>query len=313
MKQYIGVEIGGTKQQIASFDETGAMLQIISEKIALPDGAKNILDWMCLHVPELINENTVGIGVGFGGIIDTRIGLSTCSVQVPGWENFNVKDWFENTFHLPTIVINDTVCGGYAEVLFGTGVGHDIYFYTNIGTGCGGALFMHGKNYDGWGTGGAYLGQCFIPGWNEGDPAIQMERICSGSSIERRIRQPGYIPESSLLYQMVGGKTEAARCPDLCKAANEGDAFALAEIDKWAQRYAIALSNFIALFAPTCVAIGGGVANNGETILAPIRKHCDELAFCSIKGCYEIVQCKTMDNAVLIGAAMYARDGFHTL
>ena len=35
--------------------------------------------------------------------------------------------------------------------------------------------------------------------------------------------------------------------------------------------------------------------------------------FCSIKGCYEIVQCKTMDNAVLIGAAMYARDGFQTL
>lgn len=313
VKQYIGVEIGGTKQQIASFDENGEMIRIISEKIPLPNGARDIRDWMCLHIPELITPDTAAIGVGFGGIVDSRSGISTCSVHVPGWEQFPLKTWFEKTFSLPTTVVNDTVCGGYAEVLFGTGVGHDIFFYTNIGTGCGGALFMHGKSYDGWGMGGAYLGQCFVPAWDEADKVERMENLCSGSSIERRIRRPGYIPETSLLYRMVDGKTETARCPDLCTAAREGDAFALAEIDRWARRYATALTNFITLFAPTRVAIGGGVSNNGDIVLDPIRRYCEEMAFVSVKGKYDIVRCKTMDNAVLIGAAMYARDGFATL
>jgi len=313
MKEYIGVEIGGTKQQIASFDENGQLLHIISERIPLPRGAVDIQDWMCLHIPELITERTVGIGVGFGGIVDSRIGLSTCSVHVPGWEQFNLKEWFEAKFSLPTTVVNDTVCGGYAEVLFGTGVGHDIFFYTNIGTGCGGALFLHGKSYDGWGMGGAYLGQCYVPGWEDGDEPERMENLCSGSSIERRLRRDGYVPASSVVLTKAGGNHCDIRCPHLFAAAEEGDRFALAEIDRWAKRYAVALSNFITLFAPTRVAIGGGVSNAGETVLGPIRHYCDELAFVSVKGQYDIVQCKSMDNAVLIGAAMYARDGFVTV
>ncbi len=313
MKEYIGVEIGGTKQQLASFDETGKMLRVISERIPLPRGAVDILDWMQKHLPTLLNENTVAIGVGFGGIVDSHKGTSACSVHVPGWDQFPIKEWFEETFKLPVTVVNDTVCGGYAEVLFGTGIGHEIFFYTNIGTGCGGALFVRGVSYDGLGLGGAYLGQCFVPSMDGTERVERMETICSGSSVEKRIRQSGYIPETSLLYRMLDGKCENARYLDLCRAAEAGDAFANEEIDRISYRYSVALTNFVTLFAPTRVAIGGGVANSGDTILDPIRKYTMSMAFVSVKDRFDIVQCKTMDHAVLIGAAMYARDGFKRL
>ena len=313
MKQYIGVEIGGTKQQIASFDEEGKLLTLISEKIPLPNGADDIRDWMKINVPKLVTADTVGIGVGFGGIVDSRIGLSYGSIHVPGWEDFPLKKWFEEQFGLPTTVVNDTVCGGYAEVLFGTGRGIDYFFYTNIGTGCGGALFIKGKNYDGWGTGGAYMGQMFIPSWDGSTDVVRMETICAGSFWEKRLRAPGYIPENSLLYRMLNGNTAAVRCPDVCQAAREGDAFSLSEIDRWARRYATAVANFITCFALQRVSIGGGVANNGDILFDPIRKYAEEFAFISVKDHYDIVRCETMDNAVLIGAAMYARDGFTTI
>ncbi len=313
MKEYIGVEIGGTKQQLASFDENGRLIDLISERIPIPNGAVDIRNWIEENLPRLISERTVAIGVGFGGILDSRTGVLYASVHVDGWDRFPLKNWFEETFGLPTTVVNDTVCGGYAEVLFGTGKGIDYFFYTNIGTGCGGALFIKGKNYDGWGTGGAYMGQMFIPSWDGSTDVVRMETVCAGSFWEKRLRTPNYIPTDSLLYRRLGGKTDAVRCVDLCLAAKDGDAFSLAEIDRWARHYAIALSNFITCFAIQRVSIGGGVANSGEIVLAPIRKHAEELAFMSVKGEYDIVRCQSMDNAVILGAAMYARDGFVTI
>ena len=313
MKQYIGVEIGGTKQQLAAFDENGVLLERISERIPLPNGAVDIRNWIRAQLPRLINDQTVGIGVGFGGILDSRTGVSFASVHVEGWDQFPLKQWFEQTFGLPTTVVNDTVCGGYAEVLFGTGRDVDYFFYTNIGTGCGGALFIKGKNYDGWGTGGAYMGQMFIPSFDDKTDAVRMETVCAGSFWEKRLRAPHYIPEDSLLYRRLNGSTEAVRCADLCQAAREGDPFSLNEIDRWARHYAFALANFIVCFAIQRVSIGGGVANSGEIVLSPIRKHVDELTFLSVAGQYEIVRCTTLDDAVILGAAMYARDGFDTI
>ena len=313
MKQYIGVEIGGTKQQLASFDEEGNLIELISERIPLPNGADDIRGWIEENLPRLVSADTVGIGVGFGGIVDSRTGISFASVHVKGWDRFPLKTWFEEKFGLPTTVVNDTVCGGYAEVLFGTGKGIDYFFYTNIGTGCGGALFIKGKNYDGFGTGGAYLGQMLVPSWDGETDVARMETICAGSFWEKRLRAQGYIPEDSLLYKSLGGRTDTVSCADLCRTAREGDPFSLAEIDRWARRYATALSNFITCFGLQRVSIGGGVANAGDIVLDPVRKYVDAFAFMSVEGRYDIVRCRSMDHAVVIGAAMYARDGFVSL
>lgn len=313
MKEYIGVEIGGTKQQVASFDETGKMLKIFSERVPLIRGAEDILDWMKEKIPQLTTENTVKIGVGFGGIVDTSDGSSACSVHVPGWDKFPIKKWFEETFHLPTIVVNDTVCGGYAEIVQGAGKGVGSFFYTNIGTGCGGGMFKNGVSYDGIGTGGAYHGQIYVPDWTNANTPIRMEKICCGPSIEARLRTPGYVPESSMLYEMCGGDVSRLTCREWGAAAKAGDEFALADIDKWARTYAIALSTLITVMAPEKIAIGGGVANLGDIVLDAIKKHVADLIFISMEGRYEIVLCETMDMAVLIGAAMYARDGFKTI
>ena len=104
------------------------------------------------------------------------------------------------------------------------------------------------------------------------------------------------------------GQVSALTCAMLGEAARRGDAFATAEIDRIARSYAIALSNLITLVSPDVVAIGGGVANLGEVLLDPIRRHTDERVFISAQGAYRIVPCAFVDAAVPVGAALLARD-----
>lgn len=313
MNEYIGIEIGGTKQQAASFDEQGSLVRIVTGRFPLPDGHRTILDWMRAQVPTLITPRTAGIGVGFGGILDTARGTAFGSVHVPGWDGFPIRDWFAEEFHMPTTVVNDTVCGGYAELFFGAGRGVDSFFYTNIGTGCGGGMFLNGKNLDGVGTGCAYFGQQFVPDWEHPGQVKRLEQMCAGSFTEARLRQEGYVPARSAVLKKAGGDASRITCKNWLDAAREGDAFALEELDRWSDVYALGLSNVLALLAPQVIALGGGVALAGETILKPIREKLEGRCFISMQDRWNVEICQTGEMAVLIGAALYARDGFSSL
>ncbi len=144
---FLGVEIGGTKQQIIAGNEKGEIVDKISEKFPLKNGARDVLDWMEAKVPIMLGRHPEieSIGVGFGGPMASTTGKILISVQVPGWKDFELNTWFTEKFRLPTTSVVDTVAGGYAELMLGAGRGSKIFFYSNIGTGIGGALYIDGK------------------------------------------------------------------------------------------------------------------------------------------------------------------------
>ena len=209
-KLYIGVEIGASKHQVVLGDDQGKILAREQGKVVLKDGAPGILAWMKEHITQLIAKapefggEAAAICVGFGGIVETATGLSAFSVQVEGWEKFPVKEWFEETFHLPTAVVNDTVTAGYGEYKLGSGVGSKVFFYTNIGSGIGGVFIVDGKIYDGLGWGAAYFGHTWVPDFTNPTPGAKekVENMCSGFGIERRLRRDGYIPKDSMIWEM---------------------------------------------------------------------------------------------------------------
>jgi len=314
-KLFGAVEIGGTKQQLAIIDAQGGIVELVCGKFPLPNGAIDVLNWIEKNLPPLLAKHSVdAIGVGYGGILESGTGRVLLSVQVPGWQDFMLRDWFEEKFGIRTVVVNDTVCGGYAEYMLGSGRGYKSFYYTNIGTGIGGAMFFDGKTYDGVGYGGVYMGNTYVHDpLGESGSVLKLENFCSGVAVERRLRMPGRVPENSMLFDLCGGDCQKLSCYDLKKAADAGDAFALAELELFASVYGVTLANFITLFSPQRVAIGGGVANMGEVLMDPIRRHTDKYVFESAQGRYDIVQCELMDENVLVGAALYARDGFKTI
>lgn len=313
---FLGVEIGATKQQLALGDADGNLLYVLSERISIPNGAQDILDWLKIKVPEIIVKEkelegkTHALAVGFGGIIESETGKVMTSVQVKGWKDFELKEWFETKFKLPAKIINDTVAGGYGELITGSGRTANRFFYTNIGSGIGGAIFIDGKYYDGQGYGAGYFGHTYIPDClsSVSGEKRKVEDMCSGFAIERRLRGPDYVKNDSELLKLCKGDVSKIACRDLACAAKAKDEFALSEIDLVARSFSVGLSNLITLFAPDIVSIGGGVSNLGDVLLDPIRKYTDELVFASSKGRYSIVQCSHMDNAVLVGSILFAKE-----
>mgnify|MGYP000809210128 FL=1 len=316
-KLYFGVEIGGTKQQVAVCNDRGEIVEMLSEKVELKNGAADILAWLKRSITRLQERypQVQAIGVGFGGPLETRTGRVLISVQVPGWKDFELKTWFEATFGLPATVVVDTVAGGYAELKLGSGRQSDKFFYTNIGTGIGGALFIDGKTWDGIGYGAAFLGNTYTADWTAdvAGAVDRLEALCSGTAIERRLRSKGYVPQSSLLQTLCDGDRTALCCRMLRTAAEQGDRFALEELDRVGYTFGIGVANVVSLLGVDTVSIGGGLANLGECLRQPVEKYAEQYVFISGKDRFKVVICSLLDNNVPVGAALYARDGFRTV
>ena len=97
--------------------------------------------------PLIERHRTTAIGFGFGGPVDSRAGRVVKSHQIHGWDAFPLIAWCGEQFGLPAVLANDTDAGGLAEARFGAGRGRRVVFYTNVGSGVGGALVIDGRLY----------------------------------------------------------------------------------------------------------------------------------------------------------------------
>lgn len=312
----IGVEIGGTKLQIALGKPDGTIVKIIRGKVDLENGSAGILNWIHVHLQIILTEQQAhgieidAIGVGFGGPIDSKKGTLFKSVQVPGWNDFDLKAWFEGIFSVPTYIYNDSSAAGWGEYILGSGRDTKQFFYTNMGSGIGGSLILDGRLVDGQGFGAGELGQVRIADWTAKKPGQdnKLEALCSGWAIENRLRTPGYVPENSILIQMCEGDIRQLNCAILGEAVNKKDPFAVEELNHVARGMSMALADVLCLFQPERIAVGGGVSLIGEPLFELLRKYTEERQFVSNEGRYSIVQCELGETIVLQGAILLAAD-----
>lgn len=318
MSLFIGIEIGGTKLQLAVGNRNGELQNLISGQVEKDQGAMGILEWLANSIPKFIEnsqthtDNIVAIGCGFGGPVHRNTGRVLKSNQIFGWDDFPLKDWLEDTFLLPAWVDNDSDAATWGEYQKGFGRGTENFFYTNIGSGVGGGFIINGSLYDSHGIGAGEFGHTLIPNpfTNQDDIAMEIESISSGWSIEKRLRKPGYVPKTSDLFKRVGGKVSILSTQDLAISALAGDPFALNEIDLVAHSLGIGLANVLCLTNVEKIAVGGGVAKMGDLLLKPIRHYTAKYFFMSSQSQYQIQQSELGDEIVLIGSILLASQAY---
>lgn len=297
----IAIEIGGTKQQIAIGNSQGEIYELNTVKLGDDTNPQNILSWLDKNVSEFINKNEIDrIVIGYGGPVDLSEGRVICSMQVGGWDNISLKEHFEERFHIPCMVYNDTDCGGMGEFVCGAGKGCKNLFYANIGTGIGGCIITNNRLYTGGGRGAGEIGHIRILNFRT-KKMEKLEHVCAGPAIEKSLSTPGYIPKDSLLFEVLNnnGKVTAL---DLSNAVAKGDEFAITELDNIADACALGFSNAITLLSPDKLVIGGGLANMGEMLIGRIRKSLEKYVYSAFIGYYEVEQSRLLDNAVIVGA-----------
>ena len=94
------------------------------------------------------------------------------------------------------------------------------------------------------------------------------------------------------------------------QAVMEGDACAESIWDLYISQLAAAIGNFIAIFRPEMILLGGGVAKAGQLLLDPLRLKVKESTFAAPEiGIPEIRLAEAGNDAGIIGAAMLEQYG----
>ena len=310
----LALEIGGTKLQAALGTRDGRIVARERGAARPAEGAGAILAWFDESVPKLLDAaksrgaRVDGIGVGFGGPVETATGKALVSHQVGGWSGYPLKEHFGSRFGLPVFVGNDSSVSCWGEYVCGAGRGTRTFCYMNIGSGIGGGFVINGVLHDGQGFGAAEIGHTYVPDRTGAGPGAfdKLENLCSGWSIEKRLRTSCSLDAGSPLHRLCGGDPQHITCALLGEAAHEGDPAAVGAIDDAARGIGLALANVITLIHPERIAVGGGVSLLGDVLIGPVRKHVDALCFGAFRGKYEIVPCALGEDVVLVGSLLLA-------
>src|SRR5215471_20312745 len=105
MLWYLGIEIGGTKLQIAVGRGEGEPFRgFWRGTIEASQRAARIQQQIVEGVDELLARSRIdrkqiaGVAIGFGGPVDTLRGRIVTSHQVEGWDDFPLVKWFDEQF-----------------------------------------------------------------------------------------------------------------------------------------------------------------------------------------------------------------------
>src|SRR4051812_22200694 len=94
MQVFAGIEIGGTKLQLVTGDEKGAILERRKLAVEAGKGAAGIRNQIEKALPELLaGPKPDAVGIGFGGPVDWRTGKICRSHQIQGWSEFDFGGW----------------------------------------------------------------------------------------------------------------------------------------------------------------------------------------------------------------------------
>ena len=312
---YLGIEIGGTKLQLAVGPGDGSpLIDLEREEICLEAGAGGILRRIESIGRTLIERRQPrAIGIGFGGPVDAKAGRTIASHQVEGWTGFELVDWCRKTFGLPAALSNDADAAGLAEALFGAGRGHRVVFYITVGSGIGGALVVDGRAYSGGRGIASEIGH-LRPGLDADDPHATVESFSSGFGIatagQSWLAAANVAdPAAADLLARCGGRIDRLSGRMVAEAAAAGNVAARQVLVRALQTLGWAVAQVITLVAPQVVVIGGGLPLAGETrFFEPLRRQVARYVFPPLAGSYSIVPAALGEEVVVHGALAVARD-----
>ena len=300
----IGIDMGGTSVKIGVCE--GATIIHRDEPIITAEfsGAEEIVAEMARRVCLLKEKfpTIASVGVGGPGFVDARTGLVHELTNVPGWQDVYLGKKLRELTGLPAVAENDANCMGLAELHHGAGRGLTDFLAITLGTGVGGAVFIHGKIYHGAFSGAGEVGQMSIdyrgvegPHGNTG----ALERYVGNKQVADRAQD---------LYAMgeVTKTDEECTPAKMAAAAQTGDAVALKVWDEFTSQLACALANCCWLLNPQAIIIGGGIAAAGDLIFKPLREKMGVQLAGPFFDNLLIVPAHFKNDAGLIGAAAIA-------
>ena len=311
MKYYVGIDLGGTNIAAGVIDEDFEIVSKAKTKTNLPRPAREICDDMvsvtkgAIESAGLEIDDIESVGIGTPGIANSDSGVIEYSCNL-GFENVEMEKMFRQKLNLPVYIENDANAAAYGEYVAGAAKGAKDAVCITLGTGVGGGIIIDGKIYSGFNYAGAEIGHMVIdvdgPQCTCGRKGC-FEVFSSATGLVRMTKEAMDRNTDSIMHKMAEeyGKVSARLA---FEAMRKGDKTAKEVVDKYIKYLAAGITNTINIFQPDILCIGGGVCNEGDPLLVPMKEIVEREVYTrnSHKNT-EIVIAKLGNNAGLIGAA----------
>lgn len=246
----LGIDVGGTSIKAVRTNADGAVLA--SESIATPGDAAALTAAVGSLAGALRSTETIAVGVVCPGVVDD--GVARFAANLP-WRDEPVRATLTDALHLPVFVAHDVAAAALAE---SAQVDADDVVFVSLGTGIARAQVVGGVVRGGATGRAGELGHC--PVRPDGELCACGQRGCleaysSAAAIARR-------------YEARTGRPSTAR-EVAATVGTDPDATTV-----WGEAVAalaLALTTETLLVDPAVIVLGGGLADAGETLFAPLR------------------------------------------
>jgi len=301
MKKYaIGIDIGGTRTKVGLVDlEEGSVIDLSLTPTEKNDARLFLTNlhnqYLALAEKSCIEPVQIaGIGIGAPGFVYEDGSVDSTYGFLPFMDkHYHLKEELEHEFKLPCCVDNDARVVALGESLFGSGNGYKRVLVLTLGTGLGLGFIANGRfetklPYAHMGghmtiatTG--FLCYCGKQGC--------LESLVSATGIIDSAVRSGWEEKNPGM---------ALTVESVFKAEQEGNLLAIQIISEFLGYLKTGIDNYINIYAPEIIVIGGGVSKGMKPYLEQLR----EIQFIPFTNYKVKIELSELDeNSGILGSA----------
>lgn len=306
VEKVLAYDLGGTKVAVGVVDSRGKVLEEQRVPIVLNEGREAVFEQLAALGRALLKRypEIKRAGIASTGPLDAKRGLLLNPNNLSGpdgnWGVVPLSRILQKKLRIPVTLENDAAAAMLAEAWIGRARKRANAMILTLGTGLGTAIISDGKLVQARRGLNPEAGHIIIRQGDDSAPCACGNLGCSdaflsGRSFTRRARP-----------RFANAELMAA---DIAELARNRDPRALAAFEEYAELMAIAINNYVTIYAPELIVLTGSFAAASDLFLPSTRHHLEKFLARRRAGIDLMpeIAISTLDNrAGLIGGAYVA-------
>ncbi len=314
---YLGIDLGGTNIAVGVVDDDNKIIAKASSKTKV-ETAEQVADGMAqtsydaLKNAGLTLKDIEWVGIGSPGSANRDTGVIEYANNLP-FRNTPLQKMVSDRLEGKKVYLeNDANAAAVGEFMAGALKGAKNGIAITLGTGLGGGIIIDNKVYSGSNFAGGELGHTVIV--VDGRPCTCgrlgcWETYASATGLIKTTKiHMEKAPKDSPLWKLVEGNIDRVSGRTAFDAMRQGDPVGKEIVDEYIKDLSVGVVNMINIFQPDIFCIGGGICNEGETLLAPVREYVKKEQY-AMNSAKKTVVCRAQlgNDAGIIGAALLGK------
>lgn len=313
----IGIDLGGTNIVASVVDDDYNIIGTSKTPTNAPRSADEIFDDIAEVCEEAVKtagltmEDIDSVGMGTPGTVN-QDGIIEFANNL-AFNNVPARTMLAKRINKPeekVFIENDANCAALGEAYAGCGNGAKDFVAVTLGTGVGSGVIIGGKIVNGVNYAGGECGHMVIV--VDGEQCSCGRKGCweayaSATALIRQTKKAMEEYPDSLMHKLAKeeGKVSGRTAFD---AMRLGDIAGIKVVDDYIKYVACGLINIVNALQPEIICIGGGICNEGETLMKPLRRFVQSERY-SIHSKIQtkIVKAELGNDAGVIGAALLGK------